>query len=911
MVDRAEKRSFSRKPLWLMVGLILTAFALYTYRLDAQSLWRDEILSLGRARQPLSLLLANRNLVRGVESPDLHPPFYFLLLSGWHRLAGETEFAYRYMSVLLACVALSLFYAVGKRIWGGATGLWAAFTAVLSPFYFWHAQETRMYLLLLVTSLLLLYTVWRLLQPGARWQHYALFALVSALTIYTHYTGLILFGFAIGAILLNQLFNRGASLLQLWKPVFAVLIGLALVAIPLYENVKTLLSARGFVAFGARTPLPLLYDALSTFSLGSANPPGDTGIAFWPFVLLAVLGALAVGAAPSVRRWRVVLLSVGGLMGTLLLFYLASFLQANYANPRHLTVLSMFWFLLIGHGLATLGRFWRVGPVIAWGVLLLFGGQALWKTVTQPDVVRDDVRSLAAYIEARALPGDGVIWHDAVMSLVYDYYAPDLPYTAVPNYNQFDAQTALDELAVWQQEMDRIWFVRYPEPFFFDASVLPEALREEWILIDGAGFPASWSILGLELFQPFTTSQTLPADLLPAEIVTGNYSLTGVQVPPGVSPGNGVWASLYWRLTGEISAVAPKACLQLFDSAGGLWSEGCTHLLTPTFITPAPTEFVQQQVWLPLPEGLAPIPYQLSLSINDATQNVGLLNVARPAAPTSHDALASFENGLTILDVTWFDEEFRAGLWLLGSLLWQVDQPLDGPVTLEARLLDWRGQTITAQTLSPAPVDYPASAWQTNDVIRANLALRLPHRLDGTYRVQLSLRDEAQEVIRQESLWPGKTWVNVGLVRVADWPYTDSLPPSVAALADDVFFGDGAVQLAAYELRREGEQVMVDLYWRVIWELAADYGTFIHLGVAETPPEVVGGGVNWERPSSSWRAGEIIKQSFTLSLPEGGLPASAIITTGLYDLNDPADRLPLRVNGTADATNAYELGPLP
>ena len=163
MVDRAEKRSFSRKPLWLMVGLILTAFALYTYRLDAQSLWRDEILSLGRARQPLSLLLANRNLVRGVESPDLHPPFYFLLLSGWHRLAGETEFAYRYMSVLLACVALSLFYAVGKRIWGGATGLWAAFTAVLSPFYFWHAQETRMYLLLLATSLLLLYTVWRLL----------------------------------------------------------------------------------------------------------------------------------------------------------------------------------------------------------------------------------------------------------------------------------------------------------------------------------------------------------------------------------------------------------------------------------------------------------------------------------------------------------------------------------------------------------------------------------------------------------------------------------------------------------------------------------------------------------------------------------------------------------------------------
>ena len=126
----ARKRPFWHSPTTIMIILIGAVFSLYLHQLDAQSLWRDEILSVARANQSFSQIISNINIVTGVESPDLHPPFYFLLLSFWRGLAGETAFTYRYFSLLLGLLALPLFYACGKRVWGKASGIWAAIFAV-------------------------------------------------------------------------------------------------------------------------------------------------------------------------------------------------------------------------------------------------------------------------------------------------------------------------------------------------------------------------------------------------------------------------------------------------------------------------------------------------------------------------------------------------------------------------------------------------------------------------------------------------------------------------------------------------------------------------------------------------------------------------------------------------------------
>src|SRR5512137_2803149 len=91
---------FKRNTLLLM-ALLLIAFGLRVYQLDAQSLWSDEGLSLYRARLTLGENLSNVIVVPpDVLTQDTNPPLYFVALSLVRAVAGESEYALRFLSVL-------------------------------------------------------------------------------------------------------------------------------------------------------------------------------------------------------------------------------------------------------------------------------------------------------------------------------------------------------------------------------------------------------------------------------------------------------------------------------------------------------------------------------------------------------------------------------------------------------------------------------------------------------------------------------------------------------------------------------------------------------------------------------------------------------------------------------------------
>lgn len=128
----------------LAVGLIAWAgFALRAWNLDAQSLWWDEGFSLNLAGQSVG------TIIRG----DFHPPLYHLLLAGWTRVAGTTDFAARYLSVTCGTLLIPLAFSVGKRLFSRATGLVAALLTAGSPVLLWYTQETRMYILVALAYL--------------------------------------------------------------------------------------------------------------------------------------------------------------------------------------------------------------------------------------------------------------------------------------------------------------------------------------------------------------------------------------------------------------------------------------------------------------------------------------------------------------------------------------------------------------------------------------------------------------------------------------------------------------------------------------------------------------------------------------------------------------------------------------
>lgn len=74
--------------------ILLLAGALRTYGVGRQALRGDEAFSVRFSAQPLGEILA----AAGTAEPN--PPLYWFLLHGWMRVAGTSELALRWPSVL-------------------------------------------------------------------------------------------------------------------------------------------------------------------------------------------------------------------------------------------------------------------------------------------------------------------------------------------------------------------------------------------------------------------------------------------------------------------------------------------------------------------------------------------------------------------------------------------------------------------------------------------------------------------------------------------------------------------------------------------------------------------------------------------------------------------------------------------
>ena len=120
---------------FIILGLTLLAFLLRAYRLDFQSLWLDEGWTVYFANLPLS------ELWHLLQTEEIHPPFYFPSLNIWRHLAGDSEFALRYYSLVFSVLAVPLIYRLGKALGGYRLGAIAALLLAVAPYQIWHAPE--------------------------------------------------------------------------------------------------------------------------------------------------------------------------------------------------------------------------------------------------------------------------------------------------------------------------------------------------------------------------------------------------------------------------------------------------------------------------------------------------------------------------------------------------------------------------------------------------------------------------------------------------------------------------------------------------------------------------------------------------------------------------------------------------
>jgi hypothetical protein len=156
--------------------------------------WVDEGISVGISSHPLSQLPA---LLR----EDGSPPLYYALLHVWMQLFGRGELATHMLSLGFAVLAVPIAYWAGASTFDRRTGAYCAVLAAALPFLSSYAQETRMYSLLVLLSIVLAASFVQLFVFRRR-RHLPVFVASLAAILYTHNWGLFLALAAFGAFLL-------------------------------------------------------------------------------------------------------------------------------------------------------------------------------------------------------------------------------------------------------------------------------------------------------------------------------------------------------------------------------------------------------------------------------------------------------------------------------------------------------------------------------------------------------------------------------------------------------------------------------------------------------------------------------------------------------------------------------------
>lgn len=597
------KKGSARSGLRLiLLSLTFVGFAARVWHLGVQSIWLDEGLSISFAGRPLQQMFWT------LVYEDLHPPLFYLLLHFWMRLAGESEFAVRFVALWLGLPAVPATYVLGKAVFtprerrspevtpigstgarspvaatlahaasrplgvvqvgqdpdlavplrgllldrGATTGVIGAFLVAVSPFLVYYSQEARMYSALATFGVLSTYALWRLLETVHRQWLLGYVAFTAAL-LYTQYFGGLVIAF-------QALYLVGIAIRDHRRAIRGIA-GMALAAVlwlpwvpAAYLQMQRLFHVpdfwKGQLSLGF-----LLEHVFAAFALGQ-------GSILQRFLIVGVVAAILLGAGIALLVGRAFRRGGGELY---ILSYLVVPLIALYAilvqNPkfteRYLIMIAPPFYLALALGVVDLGRWahrreraWvrRGALVLPIAMLIVVAGASLdqlRQVYYGSSYRKEDNRGLTAYVEQHYQPGDVVILMMDPFSFPY-YSHGTIPATQLqPGSN---IQGAADSLNAILAGHKRAWLVLWNPDWADPTGYVRRSLESTYRQIP---VDRQFHGLGLQLFAidhpPHFTVKSTPDH---AETVNfGNrLELLGYDLKQSsIAAGESGNITLYWK----------------------------------------------------------------------------------------------------------------------------------------------------------------------------------------------------------------------------------------------------------------------------------------------------------------------------------------------------------------------------
>ncbi|MEM7344887.1 MAG: glycosyltransferase family 39 protein [Chloroflexota bacterium] len=899
------KSSKTRQYL-IILGLTLLAFFLRTYRLDFQSYWIDEAWTAYYGNQTVG------DIWERLKTVEVTPPFYYPTVVYWVSLFGDSEFGLRFYSLIFGVVAVPLSYRLGKDLGDIRLGLILALLMSIAPYQIWHSQNARMYAALSGVAILSMWGFinwWRI--GGWRW--WLVYVIGTIWAIMIHYHGTVLIGI------------QGLFLLLTWRQHWrgylawgGTLLLIFFSFLPWLISLSTLL--QDYITWLTQPTLWEIYTRSAiTYSLNELVSPQE---ALWPTLLF--VATYGLGLIYATRRswgqWR-----GSDMLAFLLAFTLAPNLAAwvygEIRMPvyleRYLIFVQVGYLLTVSMGILAFIEGWRtkriplLGSRIGGALLLLalvgISGWALNNYYHNPTYARPDWRGVADTVEAFEMPGDAILLTGDGGELAFNYYYDgELPVYDTFNVFIYDVQArvegeaALEALDEMTQAHGRLWFTPYGVPL--DPSL------EGWLAENS--HPAWHRWIGRKRLALYDNQQKLARE----EAINHSFvnstgqgpTLIRLSIPDiPIAAGDSLPMHLSWQTDGELSEDY-QLSLRLVNPQGDLFAQGDWPPLSaaagPTSTWPA-QEVINDRRSLWLPADIPPNEYLLQLVVYNPTTGESLGQpaiipeiVVAPAEITPPaDALSlpnatdqSLGDQLTLVGHV-ASEQLQPGqeMWLW--LYFRAEKAVSPDTRIQLNLTN-DTETISNEFLLSDQIGGTES-WQPGQIRRSVYHLPTSARLQG---------DEADLKLKLTgSNEQASSEVTLGAVSLLTRPRQFEQP--AIAYKTEISFGTPSplITLIGYDLPHNivqpGEQISPTFYWQAEQEMGINYTVFVQVldsaeqVVAQTDLQPLGGAA----PTTTWLSGEILTDSYSLTLPDQITAGQYRLIAGFYDATT-GQRLPIK-----------------
>ena len=875
--------------------MLLAAFALRAWNLGGSSLWYDEAYLWWVTRLPLDKMLS-------LSMRELIPPLSYFLLRVWQPLAGTSEFALRFPSVLFGLLALAAMARIARRLTGQrAAATWALLLGALATPLLWAARETRMYGAFIAWTLLagmaLIETLYaRTPSVRRRWAWLwggALFGALATLTLSAFWlAGQALFTLV---VLLRRSWPAARAWLRdmLWPTLAAGALFLPWVIGALHNLDVNATYWAGHLPVAEFVRITIAGMTVSEYwpAASHVTVGGILLLATFPVLLLArrrpyaglypLLYVLPVGAMAlifrSLPKW--------------------GSRHASFLAPLPVLALALGWGMarkLRRRNARVLAHAWLSVCSLLFVVVAF---RADLNLLTDPACAREDWRGVARYVQEHRAPNDVIIVETGSVFPTWAYYASSEGLLPLPGDELLDVNRVLHYgdvapvLNAALQEAPGVWLVTWLEHITDPTGIVPALLETL-----GPETPVpQFHGLGLRHFTlerraNFPAEPSLTAKLLQATLP--GLTLWGYRLPEMPQPAGtplDVWA--FWTVGAAVREDRfYQVVVRLLDARGDEWGRFNSTPGSGDYRPsrwPAETPILGRYALTPdawTPPGV----YTPTLTVylageDEATVTLPPVTIASAAAPPvlPERAVAVEAPGGTVGDRPQREAALRLlGVWIgqdtvracgvvEGWLYWEVAVE----TVPDLRVVTGVGDHRLELPVAPEPA---GQAWPAG--MRFATQFRLPvacRALEIEAPLEVQLADASRVFLT--------TWRGSMVSIIADRTFAP--PEGIMGASGD--FGPGFAGLVGYTVEpelRAGMPFTVTLYWRAGETGDAPYTVFVHVTPPDAPAPIVAQHDGWPalgaKPTYTWVRGEIIADPHLLPDVPAGMYQLRI---GFYD----------------------------